>query len=1298
VSQAGRSNTTRRWIRWPLYGIAGMLGLALLVTLAMRWMIARAPQYQTAIKSWVHEQTGFYIRFAKLDAQLRWDGPELYFDRIELRSKDDAKVLVAARSASVGVDLWGIIRNGNLLTARVRIDSPQIDVVRKGPRSFLLASQIELFPQVNPASHLNLNALPGGYLHIRNADITLHDWNPDLTTLRLAAANITVERRGDALDLDLRTAMPDPLAGKLRVAVQAHELGDERTTRWEAHVYARDFSLPGWHRLLPDFSNAVAAGVASFDLLADGRGSELALANLDFGAYQVQVPALNDAVTRFDELSGRMAMHHAGDWWSLTVQRLQALQPGRRDPPMQLGANWRLRDGRITEFSARANALDADRLAPASALLPDAQMRDRIAALGIAGKWSDPFFQYQAAGGGAARWRVKATFTDAGFAAVGNKAGLSGLSGSVAGNERGGLLQLHSNDARFDWPSEFPQTVSLNKLNASIAWERTVDGFLAASADAELQNPDAAARSKFSYRIFDDGSPAQIVLAADILNGNVAAARKYLPRQHIAPKGLAWLNRAFIAGHAPSGQLVLRGPLKHFPFRDGSGLFLARFPLNDLIMDYHDGWPRFEHVNVDTEFRNAGLRVTIRHGKIGALEVDGGEGVFEDFKTGELRVKAHARGDTQAALDFLRATPIDGLVEKAFSTVQGNGPMDADVDLFLPFKAFDQRRILVNGHLNQIALSHPTSRLSATEVSGDFTVEGAQVTHADVHGRAFGGPFQLSTRDARAHSDKGTQLEVRGTAAVDSLVANYNLPAAWFGGTHIDWRTVVRVFPEPSRERSVRVTSSLQGLEVRLPAPLGKPADRSMPASVDLDWPKNAGLQVRFGLGATLRGIANLSADAGARRIDKASVVFGGGAPAFSGTGLYVSGRIAALDLGAWLKVRDGLDSTGGASNRVPALNLREAKLEFGELDLRGLVFRDLGIAVQPTESAWSIDISSDLSAGHISIPNAAGVWEIRMQRLNIPDREDSARQDSHRDGAEAIEGEAATTAAPADPHAVPSVDLKIQQLTWGDRTVGSVDARLVRSAGGVELTHLDVQGSSFQFDATGSWLGLGQGQTRFGGTLSSSSIEETLQTFAMADVIRAKSGRIEFDLNGLGPPSARLLAGLNGRIKIDLSGGELVGVKPGAGRLLGLASLASLRRRLALDFSDLTDQGLAFDTAHSSFDLRNGDAFTEDTLLKGPAAEIGMIGRVGLAKRDYDQTAVVTGKLGASFPVVASTLAGGPVLGAAVLLFTQVFKQPLKGLARGYYRITGSWDNPSVERVKSGEAAAAQRQSEGSK
>jgi uncharacterized protein YhdP len=160
------------------------------------------------------------------------------------------------------------------------------------------------------------------------------------------------------------------------------------------------------------------------------------------------------------------------------------------------------------------------------------------------------------------------------------------------------------------------------------------------------------------------------------------------------------------------------------------------------------------------------------------------------------------------------------------------------------------------------------------------------------------------------------------------------------------------------------------------------------------------------------------------------------------------------------------------------------------------------------------------------------------------------------------------------------------------------------------------------------------------------------------------------------------------GHLQIAFDKGQIFAIKPGAGRVLGLTSIAEIPRRLSLDFSDLTDKGMAFDTVRGDFDLRGGNAYTDNVLVKGPAAEIGIIGRVGLKNRDYDQTAVVTGSVGNSLPLAA--LAGGPVVAGAVLLFTQVFKQPLKGLARGYYRITGSWDNPVVEKIKSSGAAAA--------
>ena len=206
--------------------------------------------------------------------------------------------------------------------------------------------------------------------------------------------------------------------------------------------------------------------------------------------------------------------------------------------------------------------------------------------------------------------------------------------------------------------------------------------------------------------------------------------------------------------------------------------------------------------------------------------------------------------------------------------------------------------------------------------------------------------------------------------------------------------------------------------------------------------------------------------------------------------------------------------------------------------------------------------------------------------------------------------------------------------------------------------------------------------------TIESKDVAATLRALSYTPFIEAKRGAIKADLAWRGGYDDSILDHASGAIRVEAETGQLVNLQPGAGRVLGLFSVGALPRRLALDFSDLTEKGLAFDTVRGDFELRDGNAYTSNLLLRGPAAEIGIAGRTGLGARDYDQTAVVTGNLGASLPV-AGALAGGPVVGAAVLLFSQVFKEPLKGITRGYYRITGPWDDPVVERVDAADAKA---------
>ncbi len=74
-----------------------------------------------------------HIAFAHVSPAFRWYGPELYFERLELRSKDDQRVLARAAGGRVAADIWQLLRSGKLLAGRIEVDSPNIAVARLGP-------------------------------------------------------------------------------------------------------------------------------------------------------------------------------------------------------------------------------------------------------------------------------------------------------------------------------------------------------------------------------------------------------------------------------------------------------------------------------------------------------------------------------------------------------------------------------------------------------------------------------------------------------------------------------------------------------------------------------------------------------------------------------------------------------------------------------------------------------------------------------------------------------------------------------------------------------------------------------------------------------------------------------------------------------------------------------------------------------------------------------------------------------------------------------------------------------------
>ena len=1266
-----------------LYGVAGLLSLVLLLMLGIKLALDRAPAYQSQIKEWVHEQTGYHIAFARVSPSLRWYGPELHFDQLELRSKDDRRVLARAGGGRVAADIWQLISSGKLLAGRIELDFPHILITRLGSSSFALASEVRLGSGESSVPALGLDDLPAGKLAIRHAVVTMQNWNGALPELSLQDVNLDVRRDEGELALLFNARLPPALGGMVSVSASAHGSGTLQSLDWTALLKARDISFPGWRLLLPQYLSRLDAGAGGFELTARGHGLSLARADLDFGARGVATKLSEGPIVTFEQIGGALTIIHSSDRWSLRGKRVRALRGGHADPDSEFAVSWRGGADGLLELSARASYLRAETLLPLTGLLPQKDIRDRLEELALTGEWSDAAVALKrAAASDPWKMQVRAKFRRVGFAPIGRTPGLRGLSGSVAGDESGGRVDIDAQRALFTWPTQFPQPVEVDRLKTTIYWKRGAEGLLMATPSWQMSNRDAEVSAKVAWAEPPDGSSPILTLASTIENGNVSQVRNYLPRERIAPRALAWLNRAFLAGRMPHADVVIQGPIRHYPFRDGSGTFLARCALEGVTLDYGDGWPRVEGLSAQAEFRNEGMSARFLSGRVGAVPVTAADARFADFKTGELQIHITAAGDAADAMSFLRATPLDAAADHALSGVEANGSMSAQVDLFLPFKDFIHRRVLVEGNLDGVTLSRSGSNILASDVRGGFGMDGAQVAHADLRGRLLGGSFQMLARAPRNRPVSRTQLDFRGTLTGDALRAALALPAGISIGGQSEWRAVLKMLPEPARERSLRVSSNLVGLEMKLPAPLEKPAGTPLSSWFEVQWPPGGGPQGRLALGSVLRGSFALESDATGLRLAHASLTFGADeASSSEGQIFNLGGSVARLDLAGWLRL-----GTSDKSSKPLATYLRKATLNVAELDYLGFAFRDvsLELAASP-DGNLRVAVDGPNVVGSINIAGAANSSEplnLNFERLHF-----DAAAAPPRSAPDAEHG-TEDAPAPANPRGIPAINFHAADLAFGERQFGDVQATLVRLNDGIGLKQATVRGRKFTATAKGEWRGPDAGLARIEGTIKSTDVQDALKELGYADVLEAKTGRMDFDLTWSGAPGGEALSKAAGRVQIALENGQIVGLKPGAGRVLGLTSVAALRRRLALDFSDLTDKGLAFDTATGDFDLRDGSAYTDNVLVKGPAAEIGLIGRIGLKNKDYDQTAVVTGSVSSSLPLAA--LAGGPVVGAAVLVFTQVFKQSLKGLARGYYRITGSWDNPTVERIKSADAAAA--------
>ena len=493
--------------------------------LAVKIALDRVPAYQEEIKALGASRDRLAHRLrARVAPTLRWYGPELYFDQLELRSKDGRRVLAHASGGRIGADVWQLIRSGKLFAVRVELVSPDLVIARLGPKSFALGSELEINSQGGAAQTLSLDDLPAGTVTVRSGRMTVQNWNSALPQLLLDRVNFTIRRDASTATLKFSASMPPALGGEVSVTGRAAGLAASEGPEWNVDAQARDVAFAGWRLLLPEYLSNLNSGGGGFQLAVRGRSATFTGADLKFAAQSVVTRLSAGVAASFDQISGNVALRHSGDRWTLSGRQVRASRAGRKDPLADFDAEWRAPDAGLLELRASASFLRADSLLPLAGLLPQRDIREQLLEVAPTGVWTDARFALSRSGVGAP-WsmQVQARFSDVGFAPIGRAPGFRGLSGSIVGDQSGGHLALDSTTVLVAWPGQWQQPVQLDTLKGSLYWHRTDAGLLIASPALDLRNPTSRMHAQAALQLAPDGSSPDLTLVADLANGNVAS-------------------------------------------------------------------------------------------------------------------------------------------------------------------------------------------------------------------------------------------------------------------------------------------------------------------------------------------------------------------------------------------------------------------------------------------------------------------------------------------------------------------------------------------------------------------------------------------------------------------------------------------------------------------------------------------------------------------------------------------------------------------------------------------------------
>ncbi|MEO0575858.1 MAG: YhdP family protein [Pseudomonadota bacterium] len=1274
--------------KWLLYAVGALIVLLALAVGLLRLAMPQLPEYRDDIIARISEAIDGDVNFERLDARWRLRGPEIVFYNVRIGpAVGEFNLLpIEIETMTVGVSVSQLVLSQQLEIRRVGIEGTALHVERSQDGWVLQGATALPVPDVTSGQiTMDVDAARAALPFGDNVDVRIEDL--EVTYLNSAegrepwSANLergvlAVTANNVRLDAAVQHASDARADVFLQGSFSGWDVDALVDGDWRATAELEQFSAAMAKALLPSSWRLPDAGVADLTAAVQWVQGALNAATVDLDADSL-VPPEGGAQS---QVAGHAEWSRTADGWLCAISDFVVGVSDRQWPAAAVNIDFKTLDAahRIEFDLANVTVYDLPYLA---SFLPN-EAATAVLASQLSGtlRTGDGFAQYTGEIDDFSQARLEdyalnLDFIDLAVAPIGTLPGVSGLTGVMRMAGDAGSLTLNAAQAAVELPAVFSKPVALDALTGTLIWRRVDDVFEVISDAVQIDSASLSLRSTLELTLGGQGGPHTDIRATWSM-GDVNDMDALLPDKVLSPKLALWLRDAIGAGEVTSGTAILRGALSEFPFDNDDGEFRVTANARDVTLQYARQWPTLTQVSAEVVLDGLSLATTRNGGLSGRVPFSNANVRFKDLRSAELFIDTADTTPLPLLYEFSGDSPIRKLFGSQFDNMQLAGTASYEIALAIPLRNVKDFAIDATLTTDDGAFDLAFLPFGLSNIDGVVRIDRTGVYSDGMTATLLGETASLSIAPITDDPAYSLQLEAQGLLSAAAMTETLRLPLMSRATGKTPFTGVVRLprgtppdaEPAPEAQRApttVSITSQLQGLGLDLPYPVGKPETDVMPASLDMSI--GASFDARAALGEVIDVVALLDRDDQTPLfVERATLHLGDGEALLPvAPGLFVDGQIDMLRLGDWLNLK--LPGGGG----WVLDNLTATQVSVDDLFVFGQRLRGVDGTLQRAGANWLIDVQSEAVAGTVSVPRDLSGGQpvvLDMRRLALLEADP-------------------VDADPVDPTTLPPLRIRAGRFALGERQFGALEADVEKTPDGLVAKRLATANDAFAITGTADWLVDSDepegSRTQLTAQIRSTDVTRMMTQLGYAPGINANDLTSDIAVSWAGGPDDDFLGSLDGEVSVTVVDGTLEEVDPGAGRVVGLISIAELPRRLSLDFRDVFKKGFNFDTLKGDFRIVNGDAYTCNLSLEGASADVGIIGRASLDLRNYNQTAIVGVKVGNTLPAVGAVVAG-PQVGAVLLLFSQIFKKPLQGMTQFYYQIDGSWDEPSIERTDS--------------